>query len=86
MIEKTILAATCASSNDPAALAALASIELSLAAPLNFRPQNELDELISKWVRTLRGVDPAIVDGIATKLRATQSSINGLVGPFKQAI
>ena len=85
MIEKTILAATSASSNNPAALAALASIELSLAAPFNFRPQSELDELIGKWARTLRGVDPVVVDSLTAQLRATRAPIDALAGPLKQA-
>jgi hypothetical protein len=86
MIEKTILAATSASVNNPAALAALALISLSIAEPFHSRSQSELFELIGKWTRTLEGVDPAIVDAIATQLRATQSSIDALVRPFKQAI
>ena len=86
MIEKTILAATCASSNDPAALAALALIELSLFEPSNARSQNELDELICKWARTLQGVDPVVVHGIAAQLRAIRSSIDAITEPLKQAI
>ena len=86
MIDKTILAATSASCNNPAALAALASIELSLSEPSNARSQSELDELVGKWARTLQYVDPTVVDGLAAQLRATRSSIDALVRSVKQAI
>ena len=86
MIDSTMLAATSASSNNPAALAALALISLSLAEPINSRSRSELYELIDKWGRTLQGADPVVVEGLTAQLRATRSSIDAIAGPLKQAI
>jgi hypothetical protein len=85
MIDKTILAATSASSDNPEALAALALIELSIAEPANSGSQSELNELIDKWGRTLQGVDPVVVDRLTTQLRAAGASLDALVTPLKQA-
>ena len=85
MIDKTILAATSASSDNPEALTALALIELSIAEPANSGSQSELNELIDKWGRTLQGVDPVVVDRLTTQLRAVRASLDALVTPLKQA-
>jgi len=58
---------------------------LSLAEPFNARAQSELDELIEKWGRTLRGVDPVVVDGLIARLRAIRSPLDGTAGPLRQA-
>ena len=60
MIDKTILAATSASSDNPEALAALALIELSIAEPANSGSQSELNELIDKWGRRFKGSIPSL--------------------------
>ena len=85
MIDKTILAATSGSSDNPDALAALALSELSIAEPANSGSQSELNELIDKWGRTLQGVDPVVVDRLATQLRAARASLDARVRPLKQA-
>ena len=85
MIDKTILAATSPSSDNPEALAALALIELSIAEPANSSSQSELNELIDKWGRTLQDVDPVVVDRLAIQLRAARASLDALVTPLKQA-
>ncbi len=85
MIDKTILAATSASSDNPEAPAALALIELSIAEPANSGSQSELNELIDKWGRTLQGVDPVVVDRLTTQLRAARAALDALVTPLKQA-
>ena len=85
MIDKTILAATIASSDNPAALAALALILMSLAEPINFRSQGEFDELIDKWKRALEGIDPVVVDDLIAQMRAARSSLVAHSGPIKQA-
>ena len=85
MIGNTMLAATGASSNNPAALSALALILLSLAEPINPPTQNELYELIDKWGRTLQGIDPVVVDSLTAQLRAIRAPIDALAGSLKQA-
>ena len=85
MIDKTILAATTVSSNNPAALAAFALIALSLAEPPGDRSHPELCELINKWGQTLRSVDPAVVERLCAQLRATRPSLDAVDGPLKHA-
>lgn len=85
MIDNTMLAATSASSDNPAALAALALIFLSLAEPINSRSRSELYELIDKWGRTLQGADPVVVDSLTAQMRATRAPMDALAGPLKQA-
>jgi hypothetical protein len=85
MLEETILAATSASSGNPAALTALALVELSLAAPFNSRSQRNLHELIDKWGRTLQDVDPNVVDSLTAHLKAITGALDAAPGPFKQA-
>ena len=84
MIDKTILAATSASSDNPEALAALALIELSIAEPANSSSQSELNELINE-VEDGKRVDPVVVDRLTTQLRAARASLDALVTPLKQA-
>ena len=86
MIDQTILEATSASSNNPAALSALALILLSLAEPISSRTQSELDELIGKWARTLHRADIVVVDGLIAQLRAAGATLGAPIAPLKQAI
>jgi hypothetical protein len=79
------LAATSLSSDNPAALVALALIELFLAEPTNALSQGKLDELIDKWVQTQKGNDPVVVDRLTAQLRVTLVLSDAPAGPVKQA-
>ena len=85
MIGKTILAATSLSSDNPAALVALAMIELFIAEPTNALSQGKLDKLIDKWAQTQGGVDPLVVDRLTAQLRVTLVLSDAPSGPVKQA-
>ena len=84
MIDNTILAATCASKNNSASLAALALILLSLAEPINSRSQFKLFKLIDEWERSVLDADPILMSVLATQLSAIGASPHE-AGPFKQA-
>jgi uncharacterized membrane protein YidH (DUF202 family) len=69
-IERALLAALRASIGNAAAMAALARVELALAALANGRPRSDLPVLIDEWGQALIGRHHAEVDHLKRQLRA----------------
>jgi hypothetical protein len=85
MIDHAILAALRVSDRNPAAIAALALIELSIAEPPILGSIEKLGELIDNWGLTLRGVGAADVEHLKNELKSCSGSPDALTPTLKQA-